>query len=37
MLSILQGRTGPRYFFIEDPDGILVEILEDKRESQLPN
>src|SRR5260370_39815076 len=29
---ITQGRTGPRYFFIEDPDGILVEIAEDKRD-----
>jgi glyoxylase I family protein len=34
-IKITQGRTGPRYFFIEDPDGILVEIAEDKRE--LPN
>jgi len=31
-ILINQGRTGPRYFFIEDPDGILVEIMEDKRE-----
>ena len=30
-IEIIQGRTGPRYFFIEDPDGILVEISEDKR------
>lgn len=30
-VAITQGRTGPRYFFIEDPDGILVEIIEDKR------
>ncbi len=30
-IEITQGRTGPRYFFIEDPDGILVEIAEDKR------
>jgi glyoxylase I family protein len=30
-IAITQGRTGPRYFFIEDPDGILVEIAEDKR------
>jgi len=30
-IQITQGRTGPRYFFIEDPDGILVEIIEDKR------
>jgi len=31
-IAINQGRTGPRYFFIEDPDGILVEIMEDKRD-----
>lgn len=31
-IEITQGRTGPRYFFIEGPDGILVEIAEDKRE-----
>jgi glyoxylase I family protein len=31
-IQITQGRTGPRYFFIEDPDGILVEVAEDKRE-----
>jgi len=31
-VQITQGRTGPRYFFIADPDGILVEISEDKRE-----
>lgn len=30
-IGITQGRTGPRYFFIEDPDGILVEIAEDNR------
>lgn len=30
-IPIIQGRTGPRYFFITDPDGILVEIAEDKR------
>jgi len=30
-IEITQGRTGPRYFFIKDPDGILVEILEDNR------
>lgn len=30
-IQITQGRTGPRYFFIADPDGILVEISEDKR------
>lgn len=31
-IAINQGRTGPRYFFIEDPDGILVEIMEDNRQ-----
>lgn len=30
-VAIQQGRTGVRYFFIEDPSGILVEMLEDKR------
>jgi glyoxylase I family protein len=31
-IEITQGRTGPRYFFITDPDGILVEISQDDRE-----
>ena len=31
-IRITQGRTGPRYFFIADPDGILVEVAEDNRE-----
>jgi glyoxylase I family protein len=30
--EIVQGRTGPRYFFISDPDGIQVEISEDNRD-----
>lgn len=30
-VAIQQGRTEVRYFFIEDPSGILVEVLEDKR------
>ena len=30
-VTIQTGRTEVRYFFIEDPSGILVEILEDKR------
>lgn len=34
-IEIVQGRTGPRYFFIKDPDGILVEIAEDKRSFTL--
>jgi hypothetical protein len=29
--AITQGRTGPRYFFVTDPDGIQVEISEDAR------
>lgn len=31
-VQITQGRTGIQYFFIEDPDGILVEIVQDDRE-----
>ncbi|HVQ44875.1 MAG TPA: VOC family protein [Candidatus Saccharimonadia bacterium] len=31
-VKVTQGRTGPRYFFVADPDGILVEISEDNRE-----
>jgi glyoxylase I family protein len=27
-----EGRTGVRYFFIQDPDGTLLEIVEDHRE-----
>lgn len=30
-IQITQGRTGTRYFFLQDPDGIFVEIIEDKR------
>lgn len=29
--SITKGRTGIDYLFIRDPDGILLEIVEDKR------
>lgn len=29
--GILQGRTYIRYFFINDPDGNRIEIVEDKR------
>jgi glyoxylase I family protein len=29
-VKIQQGRTGVTYFFIKDPNEILVEILEDK-------
>ena len=29
--QIITGRTGVRYFFIKDPDGLLLEIVEDKR------
>jgi len=31
-VKIKQGRTGPLFFFISDPDGILVEIAQDDRE-----
>jgi len=27
--DITKGRTGPFYFFIKDPDGILVEIMQE--------
>lgn len=30
--TITAGRTGVDYFFITDPDGILVEFLQDDRE-----
>jgi glyoxylase I family protein len=30
-INITQGKTGIRYFFIQDPDNIFVEIVEDKR------
>lgn len=30
-VEIQQGRTGVTYFFIKDPSGILVEIVEDRR------
>ncbi len=30
-IVIKHGRTGPRFFFIKDPDGILVEIIQDDR------
>lgn len=29
--AIVEGRTGVRYFFIPDPDGILLEFVEDRR------
>lgn len=32
-IKITKGKTGVVYFFIKDPDGILLEFLEDKRES----
>jgi glyoxylase I family protein len=31
-VEIQQGKTGVAYFFIKDPSGILLEILEDNRE-----
>ncbi len=30
-IEITAGKTGINYFFVKDPDGILLEILEDKR------
>ncbi|HEX2149102.1 MAG TPA: VOC family protein [Actinomycetota bacterium] len=30
-VAVLEGRTGVRYFFVPDPDGILVEFVEDRR------
>ncbi len=29
--TVSKGRTGILYFFVKDPDGIFVEIVEDKR------
>jgi glyoxylase I family protein len=34
-IYIKSGRTGITYFFIKDPDGNFVEILEDKRIFEL--
>ena len=31
-VSVVHGRTGIDYFFIKDPDGILLEIVQDDRE-----
>jgi len=31
-INIVQGRTGVDYFFIKDPSGILVEIVQDDRD-----
>lgn len=30
-VTIVDGRTGVRYFFIPDPDGTLLEFVEDRR------
>jgi glyoxylase I family protein len=30
-MKINTGKTGVRYFFIKDPDGMLLEFVEDKR------
>ena len=30
-VEVREGKTGVTYFFIKDPSGILVEVLEDKR------
>lgn len=34
-IMIKQGRTGIKYFFIRDPDGNFVEIVEDHRNLNL--
>jgi glyoxylase I family protein len=34
--EITEGRTGIRYFFTRDPDGIFVEIVEDERQFVPP-
>ncbi|WP_457640421.1 VOC family protein [Persephonella sp.] len=31
-IEITEGKTGILYFFIKDPDGIFIEIVEDKRD-----
>jgi len=31
-IKVVHGRTGIDYFFIKDPDGILLEIVQDDRE-----
>ena len=31
-VEVVEGRTGVRYFFVSDPDGILLEFVEDRRE-----
>jgi len=31
-VEVVQGKTGIQYFFIKDPSGILVEIVQDERE-----
>ena len=30
-IEVQQGKTGVRYFFVNDPSGILLEFLEDQR------
>jgi glyoxylase I family protein len=30
-VTIVEGRTGVRYFFVPDPDGTLLEFVEDRR------
>lgn len=34
-IQIQHGRTGIGYFFIKDPDGILLEIVQDDRANQI--
>ncbi|ATX81676.1 glyoxylase I family protein [Mariprofundus ferrinatatus] len=30
-IEIVEGRTGIRYFFVKDPSGLMVEVVEDNR------
>ncbi|MDQ6982664.1 MAG: VOC family protein, partial [Mariprofundus sp.] len=30
-VKIVHGRTGIEYFFLADPDGIMVEVVQDNR------
>ncbi len=30
-VKVVDGKTGVRYFFVPDPDGILLEFVEDRR------
>jgi glyoxylase I family protein len=34
-VAVVNGRTGVRYFFVPDPNGILLEFVEDRRDLHL--